>query len=72
MLFRSFHNFDEDRQLLLLSAYAGGVSGELKKRLAEQVRVFDAVQWLWLANRHLVSPHREQEERLEELQQRIR
>jgi len=66
-----FHNFDEDRQQLLLSAYAGGASGELKERLAEQVRVFDAIQWLWLAKRHLASPHREQARRLEELRQRI-
>lgn len=67
-----FHNFDEDRQHLLLSAYAGGATAEMKERLAEQVRVFDAIQWLWLANRHLVSPNRKQARRLEELQQRIR
>lgn len=67
-----FHNLDESRQLMLLSAYAGGAAGELKERLAEQVRVFDAIQWLWLANRHLVSPHRKQARRLEELQRRIR
>ena len=67
-----FHNLDEGRQQTLLSAYAGGADSELKERLAEQVRVFDAVQWLWLATRHLVSPHREQARRLEELQQRIR
>ncbi len=67
-----FHNLDEGRQQMLLSAYAGGANNELKERLAEQVRVFDAIQWLWLATRHLVSPHREQARRLEELQMRIR
>jgi len=67
-----FHNLDEGRQQLLLSAYAGGADSELKERLAEQVRVFDALQWLWLATRHLVSRYREQARRLEELQQRIR
>lgn len=67
-----FHNFDESRQQMLLSAYAGGADSELRERLAEQIRVFDAVQWLWLANRHLVTPHGEQARRLEELQQRIR
>ena len=67
-----FHDFDEGRQKLLLSAYAGGAASELKERLAEQVRVFDAIQWLWLATRHLASPHREQARRLEELQLRIR
>jgi len=66
-----FHNLDEGRQQMLLSAYAGGANNELKERLAEQVRVFDAIQWLWLATRHIVSPHREQARRLEELQMRI-
>jgi thiamine kinase len=67
-----FHNLDAERQHVLLSAYAGGATGELKEHLAEQVRVFDAIQWLWLAKRQLVSPHGEQVRRLEELQQRIR
>ena len=67
-----FHNLDEGRQQTFLSAYAGGADGELKERLAEQIRVFDAIQWLWLATRHLVSPHRDQARRLEELQMRIR
>jgi len=67
-----FHNIDEGRQQMLLSAYAGGTDSELQERLAEQVRVFDAIQWLWLATRHLVSPRTKQARRLEELQQRIR
>ena len=67
-----FHNLDDARQQILLSAYAGGASSELKEHLAEQVRVFNAIQWLWLATRHLVSPHRKQARRLEELQMRIR
>jgi thiamine kinase-like enzyme len=67
-----FHNLDDARQQMLLSAYAGGADSELNERLAEQVRVFDAIQWLWLATRHLASPHREQARRLEELQMRIR
>ena len=67
-----FHNFDERRQHILLDAYSGGADGELQERLAEQVRVFDAIQWLWLAKRHLEAPQREQARRLEELQQRIR
>jgi thiamine kinase len=66
-----FHNFDEERQQTLLSAYAGSAAAELQERLAEQVRVFDAIQWLWLATRHLASPHRAQARRLEALQQRI-
>ena len=67
-----FHNLDKGRQQILLSAYAGGADSELKERLTEQIRVFDAIQWLWLALRQLVAPHRDQARRLEELQQRIR
>ncbi len=67
-----FHNLNEGRQQTLLSAYAGGADNELKERLAEQIRVFDAIQWLWLATRHLESPDRYQARRLEELQMRIR
>ena len=67
-----FHNFEESRQQMLLSAYAGGADSELQERLAEQIRVFDAIQWLWLATRHLRSPNSKRARRLEELQQRIR
>ena len=67
-----FHNFDDRRQQMLLGAYAGGADKELQERLAEQIRVFDAIQWLWLATRHIHSPNKEQARRLEELQQRIR
>jgi len=67
-----FHNLDETRSNVLLSAYVGGADAAAQERLAEQVRVFDAIQWLWLANRHLVFPSRWQARRLEELQQRIR
>jgi hypothetical protein len=57
---------------MLLNAYAGGAASELQERLAEQVRAFDALQWLWLATRQLAAPHRDQARRLEELQHRIR
>jgi thiamine kinase len=66
-----FHDFDKDRQQMLLSAYAGAAASELQGRLAEQVRAFDALQWLWLATRQLAAPHSDQARRLEELQQRI-
>jgi thiamine kinase len=67
-----FHNLEKEQSAILLTAYSGGDDGELKESLAEQVRVFDAIQWLWLATRHLVFPRRWQARRLEELQQRIR
>jgi thiamine kinase len=67
-----FHNLDEKSSSILLDAYAGGKDQLLSERLSEQIRVYDAIQWLWLATRHLVFPSRAQARRLEELQQRIR
>lgn len=67
-----YHNLDMDCAGALLDAYTGGADGEARAQLDEQVRVYDAIQWLWLATRHLVYPSREQSRRLEELQQRIR
>lgn len=66
-----FHNIDTRQSEVILSAYAGGLSAELHERLADQVRAFDAIQWLWLASHHLNSPRRENVARLEALQQRI-
>ena len=67
-----FHDLDESQADALLDAYAGGADAGLRERLAEQVRVYDAIQWLWLATRQLAHPGRRQARRLEELQQRIR
>ena len=67
-----FHNLDKRSAATLLNAYAGGEDAALRERLEEQVRVYDAIQWLWLASRHLVFPSAAQARRLEELQQRIR
>lgn len=67
-----FHNLDDRNSRILLDAYAGGAGAELIDRLAEQIRIYDAIQWLWLASRHLNFPSTAQARRLEELQQRIR
>lgn len=67
-----YHDLDASRQEILLSAYAGGTDAELRERLDSQLRVYDAIQWLWLAARELRSPRREQLRRLETLRQRIR
>lgn len=67
-----FHDLDGRRSACLLQAYAGGMDGELRERLAEQVRLYDAIQWLWLAARQCLDPQPRQARRLEALQQRIR
>ena len=52
-----YHNFSKLRAQHLLSAYAGGTDSELEEYLADQLRLYDAIQWLWLASRHLISPN---------------
>jgi thiamine kinase-like enzyme len=66
-----YHNLDERLALALLDSSAGGADAALRDRLAAQVRLYDAIQWLWLANRHRLSPNAQQAARLEVLQQRI-
>jgi thiamine kinase len=66
-----YHNLDERLALALLDSYAGGADAALRDRLAAQVRLYDAIQWLWLTNRHRLSPNAQQAARLEVLQQRI-
>ena len=66
-----FHNLDERNVDVFLSAYAGGADAALRERLDEQIRLYDAIQWLWLASRHLAFPSTSQARRLEYLQQRI-
>lgn len=66
-----FHNIDDKGTQYLLDAYTGGSTPEQRARLAELMHAFDAVQWLWLASRHLNQPGQENVIRLEELRQRI-
>ena len=67
-----FHDLDRSRRDILLNAYSGSSAAEFKEQLAEQIRAYDATQWLWFAARQLVAPSRELADRLEALQQRIR
>lgn len=66
-----FHNLRSDRQSVLVDAYAGGRNSESLERLEIQIRLYDAIQWLWLANRQIITQSPAQAARLEELQQRI-
>ena len=66
-----FHNLKPERQSVLLNAYAGGKESELAERLGIQIRLYDAIQWLWLANRQMITQSSAQASRLEHLQQRI-
>jgi len=66
-----YHGLQPETAETLLSAYTGGSATEDREYLEIQIRVYDAVQWLWLAVRQLDKPSKEQFAMLEEIQQRI-
>jgi thiamine kinase-like enzyme len=67
-----YHNLDAEIAERLLISYNGCADAALRERLGGQIRVYDAIQWLWFANRHRLSPNGQQAARLDALQQRIR
>jgi thiamine kinase-like enzyme len=67
-----YHDIDDRRADMLLSAYTGGSEPAARERLAELVRAYDALQWLWFAARQIPHPEDWQSKRLHELRERIR
>ncbi len=67
----AYHDLDQALADALLDAYSGGADGELRERLSEQIRIYDAIHWLWLANRQILSHDRGLSKRLGDLQRRI-
>lgn len=49
-----WHHLDAANADYLLEAYTDGASAEDRERLAAERRVFDAMQWLWLAYRRVL------------------
>ena len=68
----AYHDLNDGKSRELLSAYSGGTDPAMKELLDTQVRLYDAIQWLWLANRHMITRKPAQAARLEKLWQRIR
>lgn len=66
-----YHDLDGKQSNRLLHAYTGGPDPATRERLEEQLRLYDAVQWLWLAARQVIAPSRRQCKRLHELQRRV-
>ena len=66
-----YHDLPERTADRLMQAYAPNHTNDLRKRLAAQIRLYDAMHWLWLASRQSVSPDSHQAKRLEELRHRI-
>ena len=66
-----YHDLGDARAETLLAAWSGGSSPELGACLRRQVRLFDALQWLWLAAMCGGEPAAPQGRRLEQLARRI-
>jgi thiamine kinase-like enzyme len=66
-----YHGLQAESAETLLNAYTGGATAEDREHLEIQVRIYDAIQWLWLAVRQLDKPSKDQFALLEEIQQRI-
>ena len=67
----AYHELDDACSMNLLSTYAGGVTAELRERLANQVRLYNALYCLWLATRQIFNPSAVQAQTLEEVRLRI-
>ncbi len=64
----AYHELASRQADILLSAYAGGAGAIDRERLDVQVRIFNALHWLWLASREAVTPAAAQRSTLERLQ----
>lgn len=66
-----YHDMAAGPAAILLSAYTGGNDAEARDCLQLQLRLFDLLQWLWLAAQQVLAPGTTQPGRLRELRQRI-
>ncbi len=63
----AYHELDRRRSDILLGAYLGETAAVDRERLHAQVRIYNALHWLWLASREAVTPSASQREILERL-----
>ena len=66
-----YHDLPQAAAEVLLQAYTGRSDSSDCERLREQVRRFEAVQWLWLAARQARAPEQTQAKRLSVLAARL-
>ena len=64
-----YHDLGESVARFMLQSYAGSLDDW--DRLQSQIRLYDAIQWLWLANRQVGHADSAQQRRLESLKARI-
>lgn len=67
----AYHDLDPDCAAALLDAHTGGIDGAVRERFAAQLRLFDALQWLWLAAKEAGRPDSARADRLRVLRSRI-
>jgi thiamine kinase len=68
----AYHDLGSKRAGRLLDSYTGARDPEAQERLELQLRLYDAIQWLWLAARYVIDPNIDHRARLEQLRQRVR
>jgi thiamine kinase len=66
-----YHDLNNKYAERFLHAYNGCRSPEAEERLQQQLKLFDAIQWLWLAARYVIDPNTDHLGRLEQLRKRI-
>jgi thiamine kinase-like enzyme len=66
-----YHDLPQTAVEVLLQAYTGRSDSSDRERLREQLRLFEAVQWLWLAARQARAPDQAQAKRLSVLAARL-
>ena len=66
-----YHDLDRRAADTLRQAYTGSNAAIWQEHLDEELRVFDAIQWLWLANRQVIAPKQAQSTRLQLLKKRV-
>lgn len=67
----AYHDLGGKQSDRLLQCYSGARTSEARERLELQLRVYDALQTLWLAARYVLAPHSGHLARLEQLRRRI-
>ena len=67
----AYHDLEPGHADRLLGAYTGGIDASLEERFHHVLRLFDALQWLWLAARESSRPDEAQLARLKALRARI-
>jgi thiamine kinase len=67
-----YHDLSSRQTGRLLDGYTGARTPEAKERLELQLRLYNAIQWLWFAARCVIDPNSEHRARLEQIRRQTR